>query len=43
MTTLSCTDLSENLSRNSLKGDLSNDNIVNPPLFSWSIPFTPNF
>ncbi len=29
-----CTDLFENLSKNSLKGDLSNDNIVSPPLFS---------
>ncbi len=26
--------LSENLSENSLKGDLSNDDIVNPPIFS---------
>jgi hypothetical protein len=29
-----CTDLFGNLSENSLKGDLSNDNIVHPPLFS---------
>ncbi len=29
-----CTDLFENFSENSLKGDLSNDIIVNPPLFS---------
>ncbi len=29
-----CTDLSENFSEDSLKGDLSNDNIVSPPLFS---------
>jgi hypothetical protein len=29
-----CTDLLENLSMNSLKGVLSNDNKFNPPLFS---------
>jgi hypothetical protein len=29
-----CTDLFENFGENSLKGDLSNDSIVNPPLFS---------
>jgi hypothetical protein len=29
-----CTDLFENLSVNSLKGHLSNDNKFNPPLFS---------
>ncbi len=29
-----CTDLSENFSEDSLKVDLSNDNIVSPPLFS---------
>jgi hypothetical protein len=29
-----CTDLSENFSEDSLKGDLSNVNIVSPPLFS---------
>ncbi len=29
-----CTDLFENLSVNSLKGDLSSDNKFNPPLFS---------
>ncbi len=30
----SCTDLSENFSEDSLKGDLSNDNFVSPLLFS---------
>jgi hypothetical protein len=29
-----CTDLSQNLSDISLKGDLSNDTTFNPPLFS---------
>jgi hypothetical protein len=29
-----CTNLFENLSENSLKGDLSNDTTFNPPLFS---------
>jgi hypothetical protein len=29
-----CTDLFENLSVNSLKGDLSNDTTFKPPLFS---------
>jgi hypothetical protein len=29
-----CIDLYENHSENSLKGDLSNDTTVNPPLFS---------
>jgi hypothetical protein len=30
-----CTDLFENLSENSLSGDLSNDIIVNPPFLSF--------
>ncbi len=38
-----CTDFLENLSENSLKGDLSNDNIVNPPLFSLVNPFKETF
>jgi len=29
-----CTDLFENFGEDRLKGDLSNDNIVNPPHFS---------
>ncbi len=29
-----CTDLPENFSEDSWKGDLSNDNVVSPPLFS---------
>ncbi len=34
-----CTDLFENLSENSLKGDLSNDTNFNPPLFSLGNTF----
>jgi len=34
-----CIDLYENHSENSLKGDLSNDTTVNPPLFSLANTF----
>jgi hypothetical protein len=36
-----CTDLFENLSVNSLKGDLSNPTTFNPPLFSLVNTFKP--
>jgi hypothetical protein len=35
---VACTDLVENLSKNSLKGDLWNAYTFNPPLSHWSIP-----
>jgi hypothetical protein len=37
-----CTDLFENLNENSIKGDLSNDNTINPPLFSLVSTFKKN-
>ncbi len=38
-----CMDLYENHSENSLKGDLSNDTTVNPPLFSLDNTFKAGF
>ncbi len=38
-----CMDLYENHSENSLKGDLSNDATVNPPLFSLVNTFKLNY
>jgi hypothetical protein len=38
-----CTDLFENFSENSLKGDLSNNTTLNPPLFSFSLMTMPSY